>query len=144
MATPTAVCSLLIRWKSSGGLQLLACSGSKLTTESRTLTVIGVAARGFRGVEVENHAEMWTPVTVRPADNSRYFWLLARRRPGVSAAQVQSVENHFATEARHLFLRTGKQQAQFFLGDEGAAMDLSSRHTHQGICNRAQYPDERA
>ena len=67
----------------------LSILGRTLSTATRTLTVIGVAAPAFHGVEVENHADMWTSIPIRPAENSRYFWIMARRRPGVSNTQLQ-------------------------------------------------------
>jgi predicted permease len=68
------------------------------------LTVIGVAARGFRGVDLDHHPDLWIPVALNPneVDSPRFSWLsmLARLRPEVSRAQAQAaldvlVAQHF-------------------------------------------------
>ena len=61
--------------------------GRAIATETGVLRVIGVASRGFVGVEVESPAELWTPLTLRPS-GARYLWLIARLKPGVSRAGV--------------------------------------------------------
>ena len=72
--------------------------GRTLRVDEQPLTVIGVAAAGFRGVEVEHHPEIWVPAMMYPARNLRnpgmwWLWVIARRRPEVRVGQVQAAVN---------------------------------------------------
>ena len=72
--------------------------GGKILVDEQPLTIIGVAAPGFHGVEVEHRAEVWVPAMMmsdRMFDNPRYWWLwvVARRRPEIPARQVQAAMN---------------------------------------------------
>ena len=68
--------------------------GRALLVDEQLLTVIGVAAPGFRGVEVEHHPEIWVPAMMFPArimdPRMWWIWIMARRRPEVSPQQVQA------------------------------------------------------
>ena len=78
--------------------------GSKILLDEQPLTVIGVAAPGFHGVEVERRAEVWVPLMMAGGkiNDPRMWWLwvLARRRPEVSQQQVQAAAN--VLMAQHL------------------------------------------
>ncbi len=67
--------------------------GRALVVGEQPLTVIGVAARGFRGVELDRRADLWVPAMMRPGEmmerGSHWVWIMARRRTGVSRAQIQ-------------------------------------------------------
>jgi predicted permease len=72
-----------------------AILGRTLLVDDQLLTVIGVAAPGFRGVEVEHHPEIWVPAMMYPANNLMnpgmwWVWIVARRRPEVTPQQVQA------------------------------------------------------
>ncbi len=58
------------------------------------LTIVGVAGRGFRGVEVEHHPDLWEPAMMSESDTaepgSNWLWILARRRADVSVQQAQA------------------------------------------------------
>ncbi|MBZ5619678.1 MAG: ABC transporter permease [Acidobacteriia bacterium] len=68
--------------------------GRTVVVDDDPLTVIGVAARGFRGVEVDHHPDLWAPAMMTKGDimepGSYWAWILARRRPEVSRQQVQA------------------------------------------------------
>jgi predicted permease len=68
--------------------------GGKILVDEQPLTVIGVAAPGFHGVEVERRAEVWVPAMMSgmnfKSPNNWWLWVVARRRPEVSARQVQA------------------------------------------------------
>jgi predicted permease len=68
--------------------------GAKILVDEQPLTVIGVAAPGFHGVEVERRAEVWVPAMMAGGNltDPRHWWLwvVARRRPEVPAQQVQA------------------------------------------------------
>jgi predicted permease len=68
--------------------------GRTLLVDEQLLTVIGVAAPGFRGVEVEHHPEIWVPAMMYPAKIMNpgmwWVWILGRRRPEVSLPQLQA------------------------------------------------------
>jgi predicted permease len=71
-----------------------AVVGQIVTVDKDRVTVIGVAARGFRGVEVDHHPDLWEPAMMADADfdnpNSYWLWIMGRRRPGVPVARVQA------------------------------------------------------
>jgi predicted permease len=68
--------------------------GRKVTLNGVPFTVIGVAARGFHGISVGNHSELYVPIMMMstlnpPANgwNTRHWWwlnVMARLKPGVS------------------------------------------------------------
>jgi predicted permease len=71
-----------------------AIVGEKILVAEQPMTVIGVAARGFHGVEVERRAEIWVPIKMSGSEfeNPRSWWLtiMARRRPEISVHQAQA------------------------------------------------------
>ncbi|HUA58057.1 MAG TPA: ADOP family duplicated permease, partial [Verrucomicrobiae bacterium] len=71
-----------------------AVLGQAITVDRDRLTVIGVAARGFRGVEVDHHPDLWEPASMADVDfadaNQNWLWILGRRRPGVPIGRVQA------------------------------------------------------
>jgi predicted permease len=68
--------------------------GRSVVVDGDPLTVIGVSARGFRGVEVDHHPDLWVPAMMNRSDvmqpGMNWVWILARRRPEVSRQQVQA------------------------------------------------------
>jgi len=96
-----------------------AILGQTLYVKSVPMTIIGVAARGFKGVEPTRETDFWIPLQNRPElipwgmpslnrifgnINSPKWWclhLMARLRSGVSAAQAQqALEGTFGEVAR--------------------------------------------
>ena len=71
-----------------------AVVGAKILVDEQPLTVIGVAAPGFHGIEVERRAEIWTPSMMAQVkfNDPRMWWLrlVARRRPEVPERRVQA------------------------------------------------------
>ena len=84
--------------------------GAAVIVNGQPLTVVGVAAPGFRGVEVEHHPDLWAPCMM--ADRKitdpgmHWVWAVGRRRPGVSRQRVQSVID--AAMQQHLTARYGR------------------------------------
>jgi predicted permease len=68
--------------------------GRTLIVDEMPLTVIGVAAPGFHGVEVDHRTELWEPAMMTPYDpmNEGMHWvtILGRVAPGVSRKAVQA------------------------------------------------------
>jgi predicted permease len=75
--------------------------GRKVLIGNRPMTVVGVAAAGFRGVDVGAVPALWIPTSMYADANlgtdedllngpTRWLQILARLRPGVSAAQAQA------------------------------------------------------
>jgi len=75
--------------------------GRKVLIGNRPMTVVGVAAAGFRGVDVGAVPAFWIPTSMYADANlgteedlfngpERWLQILARLRPGVSAAQAQA------------------------------------------------------
>ncbi len=74
-----------------------AALGRVLMVDEQPLTVIGVAAAGFHGVEVENRVDMWAPAMMNRANimepGMHWVWIMARRRPEVPVGRVQAAAN---------------------------------------------------
>jgi predicted permease len=97
--------------------------GRTLTVDEQPLTVIGVAAPGFRGVQVETHADLWTPIMMS-RDNvmqagMHWLYLLGRLVPGMSRARLQSavdaamqqyLEAHYGKNSNAAFRRMSMEQ----------------------------------
>jgi predicted permease len=68
--------------------------GQIVTVDKDRLTIVGVAARGFRGVEVDHHPDLWEPAMMWDADfangNWYWLWIMARRHPQVPTGKVQA------------------------------------------------------
>lgn len=68
--------------------------GRPIVLSEQPLTIIGVAQRGFHGIEVDRRADLWLPVMMRRGDimevGSNWAWIVGRRRPEVSRAQIQA------------------------------------------------------
>ena len=83
--------------------------GRTLTVDEQPLTVVGVAAAGFRGIEVERRADLWVPLMMSRQqvldDNINWVWVIARRAAGVSRPHIQSAVD--AVMARYLAARYG-------------------------------------
>ena len=71
-----------------------AILGHTLTIDEQLLTVIGVAAPGFHGVQVETQTDVWVPAMMYPGRimDPGMHWLkvMARRRPSISSARIQA------------------------------------------------------
>ena len=74
-----------------------AVLGRVLTVDEQPLTVIGVAAPGFHGVEVESHADLWVPAMMFRGEimqpGMHWIWIMARSRPEISGSRVQAAAN---------------------------------------------------
>ncbi|HLK62599.1 MAG TPA: ABC transporter permease [Bryobacteraceae bacterium] len=68
--------------------------GQTIEVDGMPLTVIGVAARGFRGVELDHQPDLWVPAMMTRSDimepGMYWVWIMARRRPGVPRQQIQA------------------------------------------------------
>ena len=75
--------------------------GRKVLIGNKPMTVVGVAAAGFRGVDVGAVPALWIPTSMNADANlmtdedlrnspMRWLQILARLRPGVSVAQAQA------------------------------------------------------
>lgn len=78
--------------------------GSKLQFENHAFDIIGVAPAAFFGVEVGKMVDVWTPVSMAPADNlsnDHNFWLhiMGRLKPGVTIPQAASPMQAVMNEA---------------------------------------------
>ncbi len=68
--------------------------GRSVTVNEQPLTVIGVAGRGFAGVEVDHQADLWLPAMMRSGEimdpGDHWAWIVARRRTEVPLRQIQA------------------------------------------------------
>jgi predicted permease len=74
--------------------------GMKVTVNRHSMTVVGVAAAGFRGVDRAESSALWIPTMMKKEATPEFDWLDDRRgrwlhvfgrlRPGVSAAQARA------------------------------------------------------
>ena len=77
--------------------------GRKVTLNGIPFTIIGVAARGFHGIAVGNHSDVFMPIVMMPSVNppargwnSRHWWwlsLMARLKPGATLSSAQGELN---------------------------------------------------
>lgn len=84
--------------------------GSSLTLNKQNLTIIGVAARDFRGAEL-SVPDVWIPVTMEPAvkpdskllplPNCSWLTVFGRLKDGVSIQQVQAEMQLVAAQVDH-------------------------------------------
>ena len=74
-----------------------AVLGRVLVVDEQPLTVIGVAAPGFHGVEVENHEDLWEPAMMFRGQimqpGMHWLWIMARCRPEVPRGRIQAAAN---------------------------------------------------
>jgi len=91
-ASPVAVLSFDYWQRHFGGDP--AVLGRTLVINDQALTIVGVAARGFHGVEVDQQPDLWAPAMMTDSPifepGAHWAWVLARRRPEVSRAQIQA------------------------------------------------------
>ncbi|MGA8030032.1 MAG: ABC transporter permease [Bryobacteraceae bacterium] len=78
--------------------------GSKLQFDNHVFDIIGVAPAAFFGVEVGKMVDVWTPISMAPAENLRHdgmFWLrfMGRLKPGVTIAQAAAPMQAVMNEA---------------------------------------------
>jgi predicted permease len=87
-----------------------------LKVDEQPLTVIGVAAPGFHGVEVENHADLWMPAMMFRGQimqpGMHWVWIMARRRPEIPRNRVQAAANTIMQQ--YLMSVYGGQRASAF------------------------------
>ncbi len=77
--------------------------GRGITLNGVPFTVIGVAARGFHGIAVGNHSDVFMPIVMMPSANppahgwnTRHWWwlnVIARLKPGATMASATSELN---------------------------------------------------
>ena len=76
-----------------------AVLGRSVTVAEHPLTIVGVAAKGFHGVEVDHRADLWEPAMMSPGEimdpGMNWVWIVGRRRPEVSAARIQAAIDVF-------------------------------------------------
>jgi predicted permease len=98
LAHPVAVLSYNF-WQRSLGRDPSAV-GKTIRIDNHTFNILGVAQRGFFGVEVGSAPDIWVPMMMQPQifgsrpgfDDPHWGWLdiMARRRPGLGEAQAQA------------------------------------------------------
>ena len=77
--------------------------GRKVTLNGVPFTIIGVAARGFHGISVGNHSDLYVPIVMMPTLNppargwnTRHWWwlnVMARLKPGATMQSATSELN---------------------------------------------------
>lgn len=74
-----------------------AIVGRQISDGRHTLTIVGVAPRGFVGLEPANPQDIWSPLTAHRPSNATtaQYWLklAARLKPGVSIEQARTEMN---------------------------------------------------
>ena len=80
-----------------------AILGSKMRLGQRTYAVIGVLPRGFN---FPYDADVWIPLVINPADDSRDFAVFARLRDGVSPAQANEALDRSTAQIKSRYAQT--------------------------------------
>ena len=111
-----------------------AILGRVLTVDEQPLTVIGVAAPGFHGVEVESHADAWVPAMMFRGQimqhGMHWVWIMARRRPEIRRGRIQAAANTIMQQ--YLMSVYGGQRASAF-GRFALAQKIEVRDAGVGI-----------
>jgi predicted permease len=79
-------------WKSRFNLDP-AVLGKQIIVEDVPVTVIGVTAPKFSGMQLESRQDFWLPLALEPAalrSNWGSLWLVGRLKPGVSMEQARA------------------------------------------------------
>ncbi len=81
-------------WKSRFNLDL-AILGKQIIVEDVPVTVVGVTARKFSGLQLEFRQDVWLPlamepIVLRPGSARSSLWLVGRLKPGVSIEQAHA------------------------------------------------------
>jgi putative ABC transport system permease protein len=100
-------------WKSLGADPGII--GKSLTTNGATLTIIGVAPRGFAGTILTDIPDAWFPLSHQTGDwrtdrNSRGYSLIGRMKPGVTTAQALTNMQMLSTQLAVAYPETNKQR----------------------------------
>jgi predicted permease len=100
-----------------------AVLGRRLIVDNRTYSILGVARKGFSGVEPGKFVDVWLPVTVSDPSiftnlDARMFHIMGRLAPGVSMEQ-------WATRLQPAFHR--HQELRIGLGGMPAALQKEMR-----------------
>jgi predicted permease len=68
--------------------------GRRLVVDEQPLTVIGVAAPGFHGVQTETQSDVWVPEMMFPGNikqpGMHWLMIVARRRPEIPRSRIQA------------------------------------------------------
>jgi len=77
--------------------------GRKVTLNGTPFTIVGVTARGFHGISVGNHSDLYVPIVMMPTLNppargwnTRHWWwlnVMARLKPGATMQAASSEMN---------------------------------------------------
>ena len=104
-----------------------AVLGRVLRVDEQPLTVIGVAAPGFHGVEVENRADLWVPAMMFRGQimqpGMHWIWIMARCRPEIPRGRIQAAANTI--------------MQQYLMSVYGAQRELGVRQVGVGAENRS-------
>jgi predicted permease len=93
-----------------------AVLGRVLRVDEQPVTVIGVAAPAFHGLDVESRADMWVPAMMFRGEvmqpGQHWVWIMARRRPEIPRGRVQAAANTIMQQ--YLMSVYGGQRASAF------------------------------
>ncbi|MGH9816165.1 MAG: ABC transporter permease, partial [Candidatus Acidiferrales bacterium] len=97
-ANPVAVLSFAYWQRRFGGSP--AVLNKNVVINATSMTIVGVAARGFHGVQIGDKSDVFVPLSMTPMiiknwqglDNWRVYWMaiLGRLKPGVPREQAQA------------------------------------------------------
>jgi predicted permease len=94
----------------------LALLGQSVLVAGKPRTIVGVAGRGFQGIEIDRHTELWEPAMTMGAGINQpgafWAWIVARRKPDVPVARVRAaIETVFQ---QHLNATWGSHKNEAF------------------------------
>ena len=109
--------------------------GRSITAGQDQLTVIGVAARGFQGVEIDHRPDFWEPAMMTGNDvanaGDNWLWILGRRRPDVSVHKVQAAMDVLLRQ--HLAANYGSLPANSAFGTTAMTQHIEVRKGGVGL-----------
>lgn len=126
--SPTVAVVSHALWKSRFGGELRTV-GQTLLISASPYTVVGIAAKGFHGIDFGYPVDVWVPLSMRtpiePAKSyvqnrdARNLTVVGRIRPGVSRAQLQGTVQRVARGLAALYPETNAQLTATLVPVEG-------------------------
>jgi predicted permease len=100
-----------------------AVLGRTVTVAGKPRTIVGVAGRGFAGIEIDCRTELWEPAMMMGPNiklpGAFWSWIVARRRPEVPVARMQAaidvlfqqhLKSAFGSNKNEAFRKTAMSQ----------------------------------
>jgi predicted permease len=112
-----------------------AVLGTVIHNDNKPITIVGVTAPGFFGLQVGRQVEITLPITTVGEElirdrRSSWFDVIARLKPGASTERARSeIESIYRSYEAELGARSQERQAQFHMGIDPASHGIGRLRT---------------